>query len=228
MLIAKPFFQQVTGTKVISLYAPVLFRTIVLGQSASLLSAVVTGMVGAISTFISMLMVDKQLGRRTVFVIGGLQMLISQVLVGAVMAFKLGDHGGLSKPCAYLVLVMVCVYVSEFGWSCGPPRWLVPSEIYPLEIRSAGQSIKVAVDFLFIFLVAQTFLSMLCHLKYGLFFRFFGGWAGIMTIAVCLLLPETSRWRRCGGRNHWLWRGIVGGDGEGEAKSTQISYYILF
>ncbi|OWM75709.1 hypothetical protein CDL15_Pgr021874 [Punica granatum] len=165
MLIAKPFFQQVTGTKVISLYAPVLFRTIVLGQSASLLSAVVTGMVGAISTFISMLMVDKQLGRRTVFVIGGLQMLISQVLVGAVMAFKLGDHGGLSKPCAYLVLVMVCVYVSEFGWSCGPPRWLVPSEIYPLEIRSAGQSIKVAVDFLFIFLVAQTFLSMLCHLN---------------------------------------------------------------
>lgn len=211
MSIAIPFFQQVTGINVISFYAPVLFRTIGLGESASLLAAVVTGTVGTTSTFISMLVVDR-IGRRALFMIGGFQMLISQVLVGAIMASRLSDHGGLSKIDAYLVLVLVCVYVSGFAWSWGPLGWLVPSEIYPLEIRSAGQSITVAVGFLFTFLIAQTFLSMLCHLKYGIFF-FFAGWVGTMTLFVHVLLPETKNvpiehmvkvWEQ-----HWFWRRFV-------------------
>ncbi|KAI6672261.1 hypothetical protein NL676_000167 [Syzygium grande] len=188
------------------------WRIIGLGESASLLSAVVTGLVGTISTFISMLLVDK-LGRRKLFMIGGVQMLASQAMVGGILAAKLGDHGGISKAYAYSVLVLICIYVSGFAWSWGPLGWLVPSEIYPLEIRSAGQSITVAVGFLFTFLVAQTFLSMLCHFKSGIFF-FFGGWVVIMTVFVYLLLPETKNvpieqmdkvWRE-----HWFWKNVVG------------------
>lgn len=40
--------------------------------------------------------------------------------------------------------------------------WLLPSEIQPLETRSAGQGLTVAVNFLFTFLIGQSFLSMLC------------------------------------------------------------------
>jgi len=64
MAIAIPFSQQVTGIHVIAFYVPVLFRTIGLGESASLMSTVMTGVIGCSSTFISMLIVDK-LGRRT-------------------------------------------------------------------------------------------------------------------------------------------------------------------
>ncbi|XP_065627098.1 hexose carrier protein HEX6 [Quercus suber] len=186
MAIAIPFFQQVTGINVIAFYAPILFRTIGLGESASLLSAVMTGIVGTVSTFISMLVVDK-FGRRALFTVGGIQMFISQVLIGAIMAAQLGDHGGLDKRSAYLVLVLICVYVAGFGWSWGPLGWLVPSEIFPLEIRSAGQSITVAVSFLFTFIVAQTFLAMLCHFKAGIFF-FFGGWVVVMTVFVYIYI----------------------------------------
>ncbi|KAK7856445.1 hexose carrier protein hex6 [Quercus suber] len=133
MAIAIPFFQQVTGINVISFYAPVLLRTIGLGESASLLSS---------------------------FMITG------------VLA-QLGDYGGISKGYASLIIIFICTYVAGFAWSWGPLGWLVPSEIFPLEIRSAGQSITVAVGFLFTFMVAQTFLTMLCHLKSGIFF-FFG------------------------------------------------------
>ncbi|KAF8380542.1 hypothetical protein HHK36_028029 [Tetracentron sinense] len=183
MAIAIPFFQQVTGINVISFYAPILFRTIGLGESASLLSVVVTGIVG-------------------------------------IMAAQLGDHGGMSNGCAFLVSVLICVYVAGFAWSWGPLGWLVPSEIFPLEIRSAGQSITVAVGFLFTFIVAQTFLSMLCHFKSGIFF-FFGGWVAVMTAFVYLLLPETKNlpieqmdrvWRE-----HWFWKKIVG-EGTDETK----------
>ncbi|KAL5810807.1 hypothetical protein ACOSQ3_027547 [Xanthoceras sorbifolium] len=220
MAIVIPFFQQVTGINVISFYAPILFITLGLGESAALMSAVVTGLVGTFSTFLSMLAVDK-LGRKTIFLTGGIQMFLSQILVGGIMAAKLGDHGGISTGYTYIVLVLICAYVSGFGWSWGPLGWLVPSEIFSLEVRSAGQSITVAVGFLFTFLIAQTFLAMLCHLKAGIFF-FFGGWVVVMTSFVYFLLPETKNvpieqmervWRQ-----HWFWKRIVGEVGDEESK----------
>ncbi|GMN41030.1 hypothetical protein TIFTF001_010245 [Ficus carica] len=212
MSILLPFFQQVTGINVIAFYAPILFRTLGLGEEASLLSAVMTGAVGSCSTFISMLIVDK-FGRRALFMAGGIQMFVSQMMVGGVMAAELGDHGGVSKGYAYLVLVLIGVYVAGFGWSWGPLGWLVPSEIFPLEIRSAGQSITVVVNFLFTFIVAQMFLAMLCHFKAGIFF-FFGIWVVVMTGFVYWFLPETKNvpiekmdgvWR-----DHWFWKRFVG------------------
>ncbi|GAY34414.1 hypothetical protein CUMW_276780, partial [Citrus unshiu] len=213
MAILIPFFQQVTGINVISFYAPVLFRTIKLSESTSLLmSAIVTGGVGTISTILSMILADR-LGRKVLFLVGGIQMLVSQVMIGSIMAAQLGDHGGFSTGYAYLILVLVCVYTTGFAYSWGPLGWLVPSEIFPLEIRSAAQSITVAVGLLFTFLVAQTFLAMLCHFKAGIFF-FFGGWVAFMTTFVHFFLPETKNlpieqmdklWAE-----HWFWRRIVG------------------
>ncbi|XP_052174213.1 hexose carrier protein HEX6-like [Diospyros lotus] len=223
MAIAIPFFQQVTGINVIAFYCPLLFRTFGLGESASLMSSVVTGVVGTSSTFISMLIVDK-LGRRVLLMAGGIQMVISQALVGGLLAAQLGDHGGVSKGYAIVVLVLISVYVAGFGWSWGPLGWLIPSEIFPLEIRSAGQSINVAVNFLFTFIVAQTFLAMLCHFKAGIFF-FFGGWVVVMTVFVYLFLPETKNvpievmdrvWRE-----HWFWKRIVGEEYEVSKKDEQ-------
>ncbi|KAK6936883.1 Major facilitator, sugar transporter-like [Dillenia turbinata] len=220
MSIAIPFFQQVTGINVIAFYAPVLFRTIGLGESASLMSAVLTGLIGLITTFISMLIVDR-VGRRVLFKFGGIQMFVCQVIIGGIMAAQLGDHGGVSKGCAFLLLVLISIYVAGFGLSWGPLGWLVPSEIFPLEIRSAGQSINVAVNFLFTFIVAQTFLSMLCHFKYGTFF-FFGGWVAVMTMFVHLFLPETKGvpieqmenvWK-----SHWFWKRFAVEEGEGEVE----------
>ncbi|XVF08499.1 hypothetical protein REPUB_Repub07fG0008500 [Reevesia pubescens] len=214
MAVAIPMFAQLTGINVITFYAPILFRTIGLHESSSLLSAVVIRVVSTSCIFISMFVVDKQ-GRRLLFMIGGIQMLATQVTIGGLMTALLGDHGGLSKESAYLVLVLICIYVSGFGLSWGPLGWLIPSEIFPLEIRSAGQSITVAVSFFFCFLIGQTFLAMLCHLKSGIFF-FFGGWVALMTTFVYFLLPETKNvpiekmekvWKE-----HWFWKRILGDD----------------
>ncbi|KAL6575528.1 Hexose carrier protein hex6 [Orobanche hederae] len=211
MAVALPALQQLTGINVIGFYAPVLFRTIGLGESGSLLSSVVIGTIGTASVFLCMLVVDK-FGRRALFGSGGVIMFICQMMIGGIMAAKLGDHGGIEKGFALVVLVLVCVYVAAFSWSWGPLGWSVPSEIFPMGIRSAGQSIVVAVNFIFTFAVAQAFLAMLCHLKAGNFF-FFGGWIVLMTAFVHLLLPETKGlpiekidivWRK-----HWYWRRFV-------------------
>lgn len=88
----------------------------------------------------------------------------------------------------------------------------MPSEIFPLETRSAGQGITVAVNLLFTFIIAQVFLPLLCALKFGIFL-FFAGWITIMTIFVYIFLPETKGvpieevvflWQK-----HWFWKKIV-------------------
>ncbi|XP_011622348.1 sugar carrier protein C isoform X1 [Amborella trichopoda] len=213
MALAIPFFQQLTGINVIMFYAPVLFKTIGFGSNASLMSAVITGVVNVIATFVSIFTVDTY-GRRILFLEGGIQMFISQVLIGILLGIKFGVSGigDLSKGYANLVVFFICVYVAAFAWSWGPLGCLVPSEIFPLEIRSVGQSINVSTNLLFTFVIAQAFIAMLCHLKFGLFF-FFAGWVFVMTTFMYFFMPETKNvpieemtlvWRK-----HWFWGRIL-------------------
>ncbi|XP_061357221.1 sugar transport protein 10-like [Gastrolobium bilobum] len=208
-----PFFQQLTGINVIMFYAPVLFKTLGFGNDASLMSAVITGGVNVVATFVSIFSVDKA-GRRILFLQGGTQMFVCQIAVGGMIAakFGLGGEGSLSKGEANLLLFFICAYVAAYAWSWGPLGWLVPSEICSLEARSAGQAINVAVNMFFTFVIAQIFLTMLCHFKFGLFF-FFAGFVLIMTIFIALLLPETKNvpieemsrvWK-----SHWFWTKFI-------------------
>ncbi|KAJ8509643.1 hypothetical protein OPV22_000077 [Ensete ventricosum] len=214
MAILIPCFQQLTGINVIMFYAPVLFKTIGFGSEASLASAVITGTVIVLGTFVSIATVDK-LGRRALFLQGGTQMLISQLVVGTLIALKFGISGAatdVSKNYASIIVLFICFFVAAFAWSWGPLGWLVPSEIFPLEIRSAGQSINVSVNMFFTFFIAQVFLTALCHLKFGLFYVF-AGWVAIMTAFIAFFLPETKSvpieemvlvWRK-----HWFWSKFI-------------------
>ncbi|XP_054803921.1 sugar transport protein 1-like [Prosopis cineraria] len=217
MSIMIPFFQQLTGINVIMFYAPVLFNSIGFESDASLMSAVITGLVNVLATVVSIYGVDRW-GRRALFLEGGFQMLICQIVVAIAIGAKFGTNGNpgvLPIWYAVVVVVFICIYVAGFAWSWGPLGWLVPSEIFPLEVRSAAQSVTVAVNMLFTFVVAQIFLTMLCHLKFGLFI-FFAVFVVAMTIFVKFLLPETKGipieemtrvWKA-----HWFWSRFVDQD----------------
>ncbi|KAM4125559.1 hypothetical protein ACJW30_01G320700 [Castanea mollissima] len=222
MAICMPMFQILTGINSILFYAPVLFQSMGFGGNASLYSSALTGAVLASSTFISIATVDK-LGRRALLISGGIQMITCQVIVAIILGVKFGNHQELSKGFSILVVVMICLFVLAFGWSWGPLGWTVPSEIFPLEIRSAGQSITVAVNLLFTFIIAQAFLALLCAFKFGIFL-FFAGWISIMTIFVYFFLPETKGvpieemvfiWKK-----HWFWKKLVPTKGEGEISNS--------
>lgn len=130
-------------------------------------------------------------------------------------SFGTDGVGKLSGGSANFVLFLLCVYVAAFAWSWGPLGWLVPSEICSLEIRSAGQAINVSVNMLFTFVIGQFFLTMLCHMKFGLFL-FFACWVVVMTIFVYFFLPETRNvpieemnrvWKA-----HWFWSKYIPDD----------------
>ncbi|CAM6103623.1 unnamed protein product [Calypogeia fissa] len=201
-------FQQFTGINAIMFYAPVLFQTLGFGSSASLYSAVITGIVNVLCTIVAVVMVDK-VGRRKLLLEAGGQMFVAMLCMGAILGVQLPNTGKLPPASAIGVVLLVCVFVSSFAWSWGPLGWLIPSETFPLETRSAGQSITVSTNLLFTFLIAQSFLSMLCSLKYGIFI-FFMGWIIIMTLFVIFFLPETKgipieEMQHVWGR-HWYWK----------------------
>ncbi|CAJ2630268.1 unnamed protein product [Trifolium pratense] len=203
-------FQQFTGINAIMFYAPVLFNTLGFKSDASLYSSVITGGVNVLCTLVSVYSVDK-VGRRVLLLEACVQMFVSQVVIGIVLGMKLQDHtDDLSTGYAMLVVVMVCTFVASFAWSWGPLGWLIPSETFPLETRSAGQSVTVFTNMLFTFVIAQAFLSMLCLFKFGIFL-FFSAWVFVMGIFTVFLIPETKNvpiedmaekvWKQ-----HWFWK----------------------
>lgn len=230
-------FQQFTGINAIMFYAPVLFQTVGFGSDAALLSSVVTGLVNVLSTTVSVALVDK-VGRRALLLEACVQMFITQVwilialsiflapmnhpinvnisllciqcIIGGVLMKDLKTTGTLPSGDALVVVIMVCVFVAGFAWSWGPLGWLIPSETFPLETRTAGFSFAVSSNMLFTFVIAQAFLSMLCHLRAGIFF-FFAAWIVVMGLFALLLLPETKGvpvdemvdrvWKQ-----HWFWK----------------------
>lgn len=109
-----------------------------------------------------------------------------------------------------IVLILICIYVSGFAWSWGPLGWLIPSEIYQLEVRTSGYFCAVAMNMVCTFVIGQFFLSALCRFRSGLFF-FFAVMNVIMGLFAIFFLPETrgvpiedmaeQRWKK-----HWHWK----------------------
>ncbi|KOM50451.1 hypothetical protein LR48_Vigan08g127800 [Vigna angularis] len=188
-----PLFQQFTGINVIIFYAPILLKAIGFGTNASLMYAMIIGGCNAIATLVSIFTVNK-FSRRTLFLKGGIQMFICQIVIIVAIACKFGLDGNigmLPKWYAIVVVCGICVYVAGFAWSWGPLGWLVPSEIFSLEVCSAAQSINVSLNMMFTFVIAQIFTTMLCHMKFGLFI-FFACMLIVMNTFIYKLLPETK------------------------------------
>eukprot|EP00798_Chlamydomonas_sp_ICE-L_P024848 gene24848-10505_t len=198
MCVAIPMSQQLTGINAIIFFSPQLFEGT--GNESALLSTVIVGAVNVGSTLVALLLVEK-LGRRFLFIAGGLQ-----------FNFEADSS---STAMATAIVAFICLFVAGFAWSWGPLGWLVPSEISPMEIRAACTGINTFTNFLFTFLIGQTFLSMLCSLEWGVFLLF-SGFVVLMTLFIIACVPETK------GvpveevdvlvvKKHWLWSKVVAG-----------------
>lgn len=202
-------FQQFTGMNVIMFYAPVLFQTVGFGANASLLSAVITGCVNAVSTIVTILFADS-FGRKFLLVEGAIQMLAGQCVAGGILALHLQSTNAISENYAHILVIVVCVFVAGFAWSWGPLGWLIPSEIFPLETRTAGFFFAVSTNMICTFIIAQAFLTMMCHMKSATFF-FFAVWIVIMGCFVIFFLPETKgipidEMNERAWKKHWYWK----------------------
>ena len=102
----------------------VLFKTIGFGDNASLLLSVITGGINALATSVSVYATD-----------GCVYCLEIWGIWWDYLSTKMACW------CCGVVVLFICIYIQAFAWSWRPLGWLVPSEIFPLEIRSAAVSL---------------------------------------------------------------------------------------
>ncbi|CAL8468711.1 g8251 [Coccomyxa elongata] len=91
----------------------------------------------------------------------------------------------------WYIMAFILVFDSAYAWSWGPLGWVYPFEIQPLETRPAGGAVASLMNLLFSFVIGQTYLSMLCAMKWGVFILF-AGCVLAMTVSVYLFFPETK------------------------------------
>ncbi|KAL6331448.1 hypothetical protein AAG906_011388 [Vitis piasezkii] len=128
-----PAFQILNGINSILFYAPVLFQALGFGNT-SLYSSALTGAALVLSILVSIALVGDGCHNP---------------------GDKFSGNDKLSKGHSVLVLIVTCLFVMAIGWCRWPLGRTVPSEIFPLETRSAGQSITVAVTLLFAFIMTE-------------------------------------------------------------------------
>lgn len=139
------FFQQFTGINAIIYYAPTIFTGLGLsGTTTSLLATGVVGVVNVVFTVPAILFLDV-FGRKTLLQAGAIGMTISHAVVAG-LSGKYDGRFAENKGAGWAAVAFIYVFIANFAYSWGPIGWVLPSEIFPMSIRSKAMSITTSAN----------------------------------------------------------------------------------
>lgn len=182
------FFQQFSGVNTIIYYSPIIFKMAgITSNQASILPAIVIGIVNVAACFISVLYLDKA-GRRRLYLIGISGMIPSLLLAGICFFYR--DRLGSSL--IYLSVGSIVCFIFFINISLSPLGWLLISEIFPTSVRSVGMSIGSLSHWGFNAIIAFTFLKMVNGLGMAATFWVYAGVCVLGLIWGYRYIPETK------------------------------------
>lgn len=148
------FIQQFVGINTVMYYSPKIFRMAGFdGSVAAIGASIGVGAINVIATILSVYFVDR-IGRRKLFFIGMIGMVVSlSLLAGSFIA----DFGSASK---FVTVGCTLLYVTFYAISVGPLGWLIISEIFPQKLRGKGSSIGSLCVWVFNSIVTFTFFKI--------------------------------------------------------------------
>ncbi|KAG5175422.1 general substrate transporter [Tribonema minus] len=187
--IAITSFQQLTGINAIMYFAPVIFSDF-LSTDMALIANLILMFVNFISTFITIACVDKY-GRRSLLAYGAAGMTIT-LLVVCLLSSDLADYKN-DAAVSWTIVGFCALYVVNFAFSWGPVGWIVPAEIFPLDLRGKGMSLTTSANWLWNFIIGKVTPELLRQDRLDLWgtFLFFAAWCIIMFVFTMLYVPET-------------------------------------
>ncbi|RZT85829.1 sugar porter (SP) family MFS transporter [Pseudonocardia sediminis] len=144
-------FQQFTGINSIMYYGTQLLGDVGFSAGAAIIANTLNGLFSVLGITAGILLINK-IDRRTML-LGGFALTTTFHLLVGLSALLLPD--GTAK--AYVILVLVVLFVFCMQGTIGPLVWLILSEIFPLRIRSLAIGISVLALWLANALVALVF-----------------------------------------------------------------------
>jgi MFS family permease len=145
-------------------------------------------MMNLVFTFVGLWLIDR-IGRKTLLIIGSFGYIISLSMVA---------YGFFMHSAPTFMLVFLLLFIAAHAIGQGAVIWVLISEIFPTQIRAAGQAFGASIHWIFaalITLVTPVFLDS----EYGIFkenpwpiFAFFAGMMALQLVWILAKVPETK------------------------------------
>jgi SP family sugar:H+ symporter-like MFS transporter len=151
-------FQQLVGINVIFYYSSILWQSVGIDQSSSLLISLSTSIVNIIGTVIAILLIDR-IGRKPLALIGSAGMAVSLGFAAWAFSYKKGHGSHISIPHLQgeIALIAAHGFVFFFAVSWGVILWVLVGEVFPLRMRATAISVATAFNWLANWAVTETF-----------------------------------------------------------------------
>ena len=163
---------QAVGINAIIYYAPIIFKLTGFNHTTTaLLATIGVGIVNVVFTIVAIRLLDV-FGRRPLLLVGVSGIILSLVIMVICFSMKLAVHPQL----AWLTFFAVILFVGCQAFSTGPMCWLIPSEIFPVNMRGVGMGLSVAFNWGTNVIVAFFFPIVLAH------------WGGVSSFSIFLVI----------------------------------------
>ncbi|KAG9250348.1 general substrate transporter [Emericellopsis atlantica] len=179
------FFQQMSGSNLVSVYAPVIFQDN-LNMSAEM-SKVLTG--GALTwkflaSFIAFFTIDR-FGRRVVFIISGIGMSCCMIALAVATSFDKDNKPAMIAAGCFIYLYNTFVPIGFLG-----ANFLYCTEVAPIRLRMAMSSISTGNHWLWNFVVVMITPVAINNIGYQ-YYIVYAVIAACIPISVFFFYPET-------------------------------------
>jgi MFS family permease len=146
------FFQQWSGINALLYYGPTLVESIGMrGDTVTLLVSGGIGIVQFLAVFPAIIFLDRW-GRKPLLKGGSAIMAVSHFMI-AILIHLFQDDWGSNTVAAWVAVFCMYIFTAAYGMSFGPIGWVLPSEVFPLSMRSKGVSLSTASNWTNNFLI---------------------------------------------------------------------------
>ncbi|KAI0884573.1 general substrate transporter [Annulohypoxylon maeteangense] len=179
------FYQQMSGSNLISVYAPILFQEN-LGLSSEMSRVLSAGALTwkFLSSFLAFVAIDR-FGRRAVFIVSGVGMSCCMVALAVATSFPTSNRSSQIAAGCFIYLYNMFVPIGFLG-----ANFLYCTEVAPLRLRMAMSSISTANHWAWNFLVAMVTPIAIYSIGWQ-YYIVFATIAACVPVSVYFLFPET-------------------------------------
>ncbi|EMD32938.1 hypothetical protein CERSUDRAFT_118367 [Gelatoporia subvermispora B] len=146
------FFQQWSGINALLYYGPTLMHSIGLqGDAVTLMVSGGIGIVQFLAVLPAIVYIDR-VGRKPLLRGGSTVMALAHFCI-SILVWRSEDDWASHSFAAWTSVGCVYLFTAAYGISYGPIGWVLPSEVFPLSVRSKGVSLSTASNWFNNFLI---------------------------------------------------------------------------